>query len=58
LYQQNERIAIMKHLNPIQDAVFFIKEIFSENSISKNNLNSKEDYCEQHAIEDYYCEME
>lgn len=58
LYQQNERIEIMKHSNLVQDAVGLIKEIFSEKPVIKNNLNSKEEYCEHHAIKDYYCETD
>ncbi|WP_157961083.1 hypothetical protein [Lutibacter citreus] len=45
----------MKHSNPIEDTVWFFKEIFSEKPVIKNNLNSKEGYCEKHAIADYYC---
>jgi len=56
LYQQNERTEIMTHSNTLQDAVFFIKETFLEKPTTKENLNSKENYCEQHAIADYYCE--
>ena len=56
LYHQNESIEIMKHSNTVQDAVWFIKEIFSDKSITKNSLNSKDEYCERHGIKDYYCE--
>ena len=46
----------MKHSNPVQYNVRFLKESFSEKPIVKNNFNTNENYCEKHAIADYYCE--
>ncbi|MDV7186411.1 hypothetical protein R3X25_03880 [Lutibacter sp. TH_r2] len=47
----------MKHSNPVKNAVWFIKEIVAGKPQVINSANSKEEYCEHHAIKDYYCEM-
>ncbi|UMB59504.1 hypothetical protein MHL31_10480 [Lutibacter sp. A80] len=46
----------MKHSNTVKDNISLSKENFSYKAITNNNLSSKETYCEQHAIADYYCE--
>ena len=46
----------MKHSKTVKDSVSLFKENFSNNAIIKNNFNANEDYCEKHAIADYYCE--
>jgi len=46
----------MKHLKTVKDSVSLLKENFSNKAVIKTNLNSNENYCEKHAIADYYCE--
>ncbi len=46
----------MKHLNTVKDSVSLLKENFTNKAVINNNLNSKDAYCEKHAIADYYCE--
>ena len=48
----------MKHSNPVKNAVWFIKEIFSDKPQIRKSSNSKEEYCEHHALKDYYCETD
>ena len=47
----------MNYLNPFQETGF-MADLFAEKSSIKNNLDSNEDYCDKHAIDDFYCDLD
>ena len=57
LYYQIKTTKIMNYLNPFQETRF-MADLFAEKSSIKNNLDSNEDYCDKHAIDDFYCDLD